>query len=108
MTVAYWYQTLPHKPFAALPDRAGRENRPPILPADIHRWREAWRQIQGGGALWGDEPLPKSFIRQLKSKSDSARARMVPERAKKAAAEETKKQSKMLNRKKKKKKGRKK
>jgi len=22
---------------------------------EIHRWREAWRQSQGGGKLWGNE-----------------------------------------------------
>jgi len=54
-TVAYWYQAEPHKPFPALPPRAQRQPMPPIDSSDIHRWRDAWRREQGGGALWGTE-----------------------------------------------------
>lgn len=55
-TVAYWYQSEPHRPFPALPPRAGRQNRPPIGPVEVHRWRDAWRQARGGGSkLWGHE-----------------------------------------------------
>lgn len=59
-TVAYWYQSEPHAPFAPLPPKEQRQPRPPILPTDIHRWRDAWRRAQGGGPLWGTEPLPDS------------------------------------------------
>ncbi|MFD0670725.1 glycoside hydrolase family 172 protein [Cohnella sp. GCM10027633] len=55
-TVAYWYQSEPHKPYPELPDRAGRQNMPEIWAADIHYWRHHWRQAMGGGKkLWGNE-----------------------------------------------------
>lgn len=54
-SVAYWYQEEPHKPFRPLPDRSKRRNMPEIQVADVHRWREAWRQSMGGGTLWGNE-----------------------------------------------------
>ncbi|MGI4789477.1 MAG: glycoside hydrolase family 172 protein [Janthinobacterium lividum] len=54
-TVAYWYQAEPHAPFPALPPREKRQPMPPIDSSDIHRWRDAWRREQGGGALWGTE-----------------------------------------------------
>ncbi len=54
-SVAYWYQTLPGRPFAPLPPRDRRQNMPAIGAVDIHRWREAWRQGRGGGKLWGNE-----------------------------------------------------
>jgi hypothetical protein len=57
-TVAYWYQTEPHKPFPAFPPKEARRPMPGIGPVDIHRWRDAWRREQGGGPLWGNEPLP--------------------------------------------------
>ena len=58
-TVAYWYQTEPHRPFAALLPRARRQPMPPIGPVEIHKWRDAWRREQGGGPLWGNEALPE-------------------------------------------------
>lgn len=59
-TVAYWYQTEPHLPFPALPAKEQRQNMPAIGPVEIHRWRDAWRREQGGGAtLWGHEKPEK-------------------------------------------------
>jgi hypothetical protein len=55
VTVAYWYQKEPHKPFPALRPKEARQNMPAIGVVDIHRWREAWRQSMGGGTLWGNE-----------------------------------------------------
>lgn len=58
-TVAYWYQSEPHKPFNPLPDLEGRLNRPIITAREIHLWRDAWRremaQELGTEHLWGDE-----------------------------------------------------
>lgn len=57
-TVAYWYQTEPHAVFPILPPKEKRKPMPPIGPVEIHKWRDAWRREQGGGVLWGNEPLP--------------------------------------------------
>ncbi len=54
-SVAYWYQTLPSKPFPPLPPAEQRVPLSEISVVDIHRWRDAWRTSQGGGQLWGDE-----------------------------------------------------
>ncbi|ACZ41540.1 conserved hypothetical protein [Thermobaculum terrenum ATCC BAA-798] len=54
-TVAYWYQTEPHKPFPQLPPSEARHPMPAISVTDVHRWRHAWRQSMGGGKLWGNE-----------------------------------------------------
>ena len=59
-TVAYWYQTEPHKPFPAFPEKAKRQPLPAISASDIHRWRDSWRREMGGGPLWGNEGLPDS------------------------------------------------
>ena len=59
-TVAYWYQTEPHMKFAPMLEATKRRPMPVITPADIHRWRDAWRRDLGGGILWGNEPLPES------------------------------------------------
>jgi len=42
-SVAYWYQTLPSKPFPPLPSAEERVPRPEIGAVDVHRWRGAWR-----------------------------------------------------------------
>ena len=56
-TVAYWYQTEPHKAFTAFPDKESRKLMPSIGASDIHRWRDAWRKSMGNGRkLWGNEP----------------------------------------------------
>jgi hypothetical protein len=54
-SVAYWYQTLPSRPFPPLPPASERIPRPEITVSDIHRWRDAWRKSKGGGQLWGGE-----------------------------------------------------
>jgi hypothetical protein len=57
-TVAYWYQTDPHKSYPPLPDREARTPKPFIGPVDLHRWRHEWRKNAGGDAkLWGDEQI---------------------------------------------------
>ena len=59
-TVAYWYQTGPHKPFPPLPDRATRAPMPMIGPVEIHRWRQEWRKNMGNDPrLWGNETRPR-------------------------------------------------
>lgn len=55
-SVAYWYQTLPSKPFPAFPEAKARLPRPDIGVVEIHKWRDAWRRERGGGPLWGNEP----------------------------------------------------
>ncbi|MBP3966008.1 glycoside hydrolase family 172 protein [Paenibacillus lignilyticus] len=55
-TVAYWYQSEPHKPYPKLPDRAGRQNIPLLNLHDVHYWRQEYRKAFGGGTkLWGNE-----------------------------------------------------
>jgi hypothetical protein len=52
-TVAYWYQTLPSKPFPPFPSVAARQPLPEIGVVDVHRFREAYRQAHGAGRIWG-------------------------------------------------------
>ncbi len=54
-SVAYWYQTLPSKPFPTLPSAEARQPRPEIGTVDMHRWRDTWRKAHCGGGLWGNE-----------------------------------------------------
>jgi len=55
-SVAYWYQTEPHKPFPPMATRAERAPKPFIGVVDIHRWRDSWRKSHGNGpTLWGNE-----------------------------------------------------
>lgn len=54
-SVAYWYQTMPGRKFPALPSAEARKPRPEIGAVEIHRWRDAWRKMRGGGRLYGDE-----------------------------------------------------
>ena len=55
-SVAYWYQSEPHKPFPPFPSREARKPKPKIDEVDIHLWRDAWRKAHGSGSqLWGDE-----------------------------------------------------
>jgi hypothetical protein len=59
-TVAYWYQTGPHKPYPPMPDREARAPKPFIRHMDIHRWRHEWRKSMGNDArLWGREVRPE-------------------------------------------------
>jgi hypothetical protein len=55
VTVAYWYQQEPHKPFPELLPKEKRQNLPPIGPVEIHRWRDAWRKMNDNKKLWGHE-----------------------------------------------------
>lgn len=54
-SVAYWYQESASR----IPAIAGKEERKPmpfVRPADIHIWRDAWRESKGGDRkLWGNE-----------------------------------------------------
>jgi len=55
-TVAYWYQSEPHKAYPPMIDREHRKPMPDIGVVDIHRWRDAWRKSLGSGSrLWGNE-----------------------------------------------------
>lgn len=55
-SVAYWYQTDPHKPFAEFPSKKARAPKRPIQHVDIHRWRNEWRKSLGNRPdLWGFE-----------------------------------------------------
>ncbi|MBI3735478.1 DUF2961 domain-containing protein [Candidatus Sumerlaeota bacterium] len=55
-SVAYWYQTEPHKKFPAFPSREERKLMPDIGVVDVHLWRDAWRKSMGNvGQLWGNE-----------------------------------------------------
>lgn len=100
ITVAYWYQTEPHRPFSGLPDRTGRENTPKLDSTHIHKWREAWRQAMGGGALWGHEPLPDSFLEALDGQGAEGRKQMAPPDNVESAERELEAYEKMLNRRK--------
>jgi Protein of unknown function (DUF2961) len=58
-SVAYWYQSEPHKLFPAFPSREARKPKPKIGEVDIHLWRDAWRKAHGGSQLWGNEKEKK-------------------------------------------------
>jgi hypothetical protein len=58
-SVAYWYQSEPHKAFPRFPTREERKLLPDIDASDIHRWRNEWRKNMGGDPkLWGNEKKP--------------------------------------------------
>lgn len=100
VTVAYWYQTLPPKPLPPLPDRAGRQNMPVVMPRDIHRWRQAWRALMGGNP-WGTEKLPEEFRRKAAKRGGRLVKRQNPPAHQKIAKAELEKHEKSLNRRKK-------
>lgn len=55
-SVAYWYQTEPHKKFPPMPSRKERAPRGDIDPAAIHKWRHEWRKNHDSEPqLWGRE-----------------------------------------------------
>jgi len=47
-SVAYWYQTLPSKPFPPLPSKEDRKPREEVGVVDVHHWRRAWRDSRSG------------------------------------------------------------
>lgn len=53
-TVAYWYQSLPSKPFPPLAPKEARIPRPIPSASDVHRWRDAFMK-QRSGTVWGNE-----------------------------------------------------
>ena len=53
-SVAYWYQTLPSKPFPVLPTAKERQPMQEVGVIEVHRWRDAWRTAKGG-TPWGTE-----------------------------------------------------
>jgi hypothetical protein len=55
-SVAYWYQTLPSKPFPPIPSADERKPRAELSVVDVHKQREIWRHEKGGGGLFGNEP----------------------------------------------------
>lgn len=55
VTVAYWYQKEPHKPFPEIRPKEERQNLPAIGPVEIHIWRDAWRRMKSNKKLWGNE-----------------------------------------------------
>lgn len=55
VTVAYWYQKEPHKPFPKIRPKEERQNMPSSGPVEIHKWRDAWRRMKGNKKLWGNE-----------------------------------------------------
>jgi hypothetical protein len=58
-SVAYWYQTEPHKRFSPFPEKSLRGNMPHVDANSILRWRDSWiREMRSKGhteQLWGDE-----------------------------------------------------
>ena len=55
-SVAYWYQTEPHKKFTPLPAKQLRQNMKPIEEVDVHMWRHEYRKARGNsGTIWGNE-----------------------------------------------------
>ncbi len=55
-SVAYWYQTEPHKKFPPFPSRADRKPKPKIDYIQMHYWRNEWRKNMGNDPkLWGNE-----------------------------------------------------
>ncbi len=53
-SVAYWYQTLPNRPFPPLAPVERRVPMPEVGVVDVHCWRERWRQAMGGGLQFGN------------------------------------------------------
>ena len=55
-SVAYWYQAAPGSKLPPMPDKAERQPKRFIQPADIHRWRHEWRESHDSeGQVWGNE-----------------------------------------------------
>lgn len=54
-SVAYWYQTLPSRPFPPLPSTEARRPRPTVGVVDVHRWRRVWRESRDGERFGTEE-----------------------------------------------------
>ncbi len=99
VTVAYWYQTEPHKRFTPLPGRADRQNMPLIGPREISQWRAAWQEIHHSETLkWGHEPLTDEFVERMRERGAQARSRMAPPKATRRAESDARRYEEMLNR----------
>ncbi len=94
VTVAYWYQAPPLRKLAKLPPVEKRQNMPAIGAVEMHRWREAFRILHGGKAVWGNENLPKKVEKALSAKAK--KTKLYSPEAKRAAEDELKKQKRML------------
>ncbi|MDF3820857.1 DUF2961 domain-containing protein [Leptospira sp. 96542] len=55
VSVAYWYQSLNHKPLRKLPNKEFRVNQPEINFRHIHKWKDSFRSEKGNGEIWGHE-----------------------------------------------------
>jgi hypothetical protein len=53
-SVAYWYQTLPSKPFPPLAKAEERQPMQEVGVVEVHRWRDKWREAKTG-TPWGTE-----------------------------------------------------
>lgn len=58
-SVAYWYQTEPHKPYPVMLPKEQRQNMPSVDFIEVHQWRNAWRQLRNNKKLWGHEENEK-------------------------------------------------
>jgi len=57
-SVAYWYQSDPHKAYPDMPSREERAPKAFIGASDMHLWRDAWRRALGNDPkLWGKERI---------------------------------------------------
>ncbi len=56
-SVAYWYQTLPSKPFPQLPNSVSRIPRRQVDVVAVHRWRKEWRDAAPAGEKYGTEKI---------------------------------------------------
>ena len=54
-SVAYWYQTMPSRPFPPLPSAEARKPRNPVDVVAVHRWRKEWRDAHESGDRYGTE-----------------------------------------------------
>ena len=54
-SVAYWYQTEPHKAFGEFPSREERAPKSVVTRQDIFQWRQDWLKGQDDPGAWGNE-----------------------------------------------------
>ena len=53
-SVAYWYQPTARPAGPPLPPAKERDPLPPIIDQDVHAWRAAWLEKNGGQDPWGN------------------------------------------------------